>query len=225
TLTRICTHRQTPLQEVDPAIPAPLSALVDRLLEKEPARRPQSAREVAASLAGLGSGALEAGTTLADSGMPRLESRPPAAGSLLLREPSSSQGYGARRPSLRWVIAFALLAVLAAALLWEVKRPGPAAVQKPEPPLRVVVRRPEIGAGAGENAQLLASSLRISLLRSLLSFSGLSPTEGDDVTGAPAQVARALGVQELLTSRLDCVRESCQISLQRVRGSDGQTLW
>src|SRR3954447_10065670 len=35
TLTRICTHRQTPLREVDPAIPAPLSVLVDRLLEKE----------------------------------------------------------------------------------------------------------------------------------------------------------------------------------------------
>jgi serine/threonine-protein kinase len=225
TLTRICTHRQTPLREVDPAIPAPLSALVDRLLEKEPARRPQSAREVAASLAGLGSGAVEAGTTLADSAMPRVESRSPVAGSLPAREPSSSQGYSARRPSLRWVIAFALLAVLAAALLWEVKRPGPAAVRKPESPVRVVVRRPEIGAGAGENAQLLASSLRISLLRSLLSFSGLSPTEGDDVTGSPAQVARALGVQELLTSRLDCVRESCQISLQRVRGSDGQTLW
>src|SRR4051794_8244555 len=43
TLTRICTHRQTPLREVEPAIPAPLSTLVDRLLEKEPARRPQSA--------------------------------------------------------------------------------------------------------------------------------------------------------------------------------------
>src|SRR3954468_6663009 len=221
TLTRICTHRQTPLRELDPAIPAPLSALVDRLLEKEPARRPQSAREVAASLAVTGGRTVEAGTTLADSGMPWVESRPPVAGS---REPIS-QGYTARRPPLRWMIAFALLAVLAAVLLWEVKGPGPAAARKPEPPVRVVVRRPEIGAGAGENAQLLASSLRISLLRSLLSFSGLSPTEGDDVTGSPAQIARALGVQELLTSRLDCVRESCQISLQRVRGSDGQTLW
>ncbi|PYQ58952.1 MAG: hypothetical protein DMF53_19550 [Acidobacteria bacterium] len=226
TLTRICTHRQTPLREVDPAIPAPLSVLVDRLLEKEPARRPQSAREVAASLAVTGSGALEAGTTLADSGMPRLESQPPAAGSLPAREPSSSQGYGARRPSLRWGIAFALLAVLAAALFWQVKGPGPAAVRKPESPLRVVVRKPEIGAGAGEAAQLLASSLRISLLRSLLGFSGVSPlAEGDDVAGSPAQVARALAVQEVLTSRLDCGRESCQISLQRVRGSDGQTLW
>jgi serine/threonine protein kinase/tetratricopeptide (TPR) repeat protein len=226
TLTRICTHRQTPLREVEPAIPAPLSTLVDRLLEKEPARRPQSAREVAASLAGLGSRAVESGTTLADSPLPRTESPPPAAGPLPVREPSSSQGYSARRPSPRWVIAFALLAVLAAALFWEVKRPRPAAVRKPESPLRIAVRKPEIGAGAGEAAQLLAASLRISLLRSLLSFSGVSPlTERDDVSGSPAQVARALAVQEVLTSRIDCVRESCQISLQRVRGSDGQTLW
>src|SRR4029077_14617296 len=32
-------------------------------------------------------------------------------------------------------------------------------------------------------------------------------------------------VQEILTWHLDCVGPSCQISLQRVRGSDGQTLW
>jgi tetratricopeptide (TPR) repeat protein len=138
----------------------------------------------------------------------------------------TSQSYTVRRPSLRWGIAFALLAVLAAALLWWRERPGPAPAGKPEAPVRVVVRKPEIGAGAGESSQLLASSLRISLLRSLLGFVGISPlTEGDDVAGSPAQVARALAVQEVLTSRLDCVRESCQIALQRVRGSDGQTLW
>ncbi|MFL6259748.1 MAG: protein kinase domain-containing protein [Thermoanaerobaculia bacterium] len=225
TLTRICTHRQTPLREVDSAIPAPLSALVDQLLEKDPARRPQSAREVAASLESPSGGITEAGETWVEGGMPRMVSLLPAAGSAPAPEPST-HGYATRRPSLRWGIALALLAVLAAALLWRVKGPGPAPAGKPEAPVRVVVRKPEIGAGAGESSQLLASSLRISLLRSLLGFSGLSPlTEGDDVAGSPAQVARALAVQEVLTSRLDCVRESCQISFQRVRGSDGRTLW
>ncbi|MFY9824156.1 MAG: protein kinase [Thermoanaerobaculia bacterium] len=57
TLTRICTHQQTPLREVNPAIPAPLSALVDQLLEKEPARRPQSAREAVSWLERSGSAA------------------------------------------------------------------------------------------------------------------------------------------------------------------------
>jgi tetratricopeptide (TPR) repeat protein/tRNA A-37 threonylcarbamoyl transferase component Bud32 len=229
TLTRICTHRQPPLSEVNAAIPAPLSDLVDRLLEKEPARRPASAREAAAALeaAGGATGATDTDTdrTWVEAGVqtkpprPLVVSAPPASG-------PSSHSYTTRRPAWRWALVLALLAVLAAALLWRMERPGPAPVAAPEAPVRVVVRKPEVGAGAGEAAQLLASSLRISLLRSLLSFAGISPlTEGDDVSGSPAQVARALAVQEVLTSRLDCGRESCQIALERVRGSDGQTLW
>jgi eukaryotic-like serine/threonine-protein kinase len=229
TLTRICGHRQTPLREVNPAIPALLSALVDQLLEKDPACRPRSAREVVESLEGASAWRAtplpDDAKTWVDAGMPPMPPRPPVAGSPSAPEPSS-HGYATRRPPLRWGIALALLAVLAAALLWRAERPGPAQARKPEAPVRVAVRKPEIGAGAGESSQLLASSLRISLLRSLLGFSGISPvTEGDDVAGSPAQVARALAVQEILTSRLDCVRESCQISFQRVRGSDGRTLW
>jgi eukaryotic-like serine/threonine-protein kinase len=225
TLTRICAHRQTPLREVDPAIPAPLSALVDQLLEKDPARRPQSAREVAASLERPGSKTAEDAQTWVEARLPRMASQPSSAVPVPAPEPTS-QSYATRRPSLRWGIVLALMAVLAAVLLWKTERLGLAPAGKPEAPLRVVVRRPEIGAGAGEKSQLLASSLRISLLRSLLGFAGISPlNEGDEVAGSPAQVARALAVQEVLTSRVDCVRESCQISLQRVQGSDGQTLW
>jgi Flp pilus assembly protein TadD/tRNA A-37 threonylcarbamoyl transferase component Bud32 len=223
TLTRICTHRQTPLREVGAGIPVGLSDLVDQLLEKEPARRPGSAREVASALAVLETGAVDARDTWVEGGMPRIaESRPP-------REPSSPSYTGGRpalRWTMRWTIVLALLALLAAALLWRTGRQGAGPVKEPESPVRVVVQRPQLGAGAGEASQLLASSLRSSLLRSLLGFSGISPvSEGDDVAGSPAQVARALAVQEVITSRLDCVRESCQIALQRVRGSDGQTLW
>ncbi len=222
TLTRICTHRQAPLREVNPAIPAPLSELVDRLLEKDPARRPQSAREVAAALAAAGTPSY-GGPTLVDAGLPWIESRSLASSSPAPR--ASSHGYTAGRQAARWAMVLALLAVLAAALLWQAKRPPPAPVRKPEP-IRVAVLKPEIGAAAGENAQLLASSLRISLLRALLGFSGISPVaEGDGVAGSPVQVARALAVQEIVISRLDCVRESCQIAVQRVRGSDGRTLW
>ena len=51
TLHRLCYEPHTPLQEVDPRLPANLSLLVDRLLDKQPDRRPGSAGEVAASLA------------------------------------------------------------------------------------------------------------------------------------------------------------------------------
>jgi serine/threonine protein kinase/tetratricopeptide (TPR) repeat protein len=51
TLHRICTLRQPPLRELRPGVPVQLSLLVDRLLEKDPARRPQSAAEAHAELA------------------------------------------------------------------------------------------------------------------------------------------------------------------------------
>ncbi|HSS49777.1 MAG TPA: protein kinase [Thermoanaerobaculia bacterium] len=224
TLTRICTHRQAPLREIG-AVPEGLSDLVDQLLEKDSARRPQSAREVASALETLGTGAVDSGATWVEGRIPRTVSRSSMAGPSPVRE-RTSQVYPAGKRVLRWGIVIALLAVLAATLLWQLKRREPAPAPKPESPVRVVVRKPEIGAGAGEDAQLVASSLRISLLRSLLGFSGISPlTEGDDVAGSPVQVARALAVQEILTSRLDCLREGCQVSLQRVRGSDGETLW
>ena len=225
TLTRICTHRQTPLREIAIGIPEGLSDLVDRLLEKDSARRPQSAHEVASALETFGTGAVDSAATWVEGGMPRTVSRPSMAGPSPVRE-RTSQVYPAGKRVLRWGIVVALLVLLAAGLLWRTRRPPSNPVKQLESPVRVVVRKPEIGTGAGENSQLLASSLRISLLRSLLGFSGISPlTEGDDVAGSPAQVARALAVQEVLSSRVDCVRESCQISLQRVRGSDGQVLW
>ncbi|RMH21599.1 MAG: serine/threonine protein kinase [Acidobacteria bacterium] len=46
TLTRICTFEQPPLHEVVPGIEMELSLLIERLLMKEPSRRPQHAREV-----------------------------------------------------------------------------------------------------------------------------------------------------------------------------------
>ncbi len=55
TVTRVCTHRQTPAHEVNPAVPEKLSQVIDRLLEKDPQHRPQTARDVTDSLRLLGS--------------------------------------------------------------------------------------------------------------------------------------------------------------------------
>ena len=62
TLHRLCYEPHTPLREIDSRLPADLSFLVDRLLEKAPDRRPANAGEVAASLAALG-GEPRQGTT------------------------------------------------------------------------------------------------------------------------------------------------------------------
>ncbi len=50
TLMAIATHRPPPLAELDPAVPPAFSELVDRLLAKDPAQRPQSARVLAEQL-------------------------------------------------------------------------------------------------------------------------------------------------------------------------------
>ena len=54
TLTRICTVRQPPVVELRPEVPAALSSLVDRLLEKDPGDRPESAAAVTSALGDLG---------------------------------------------------------------------------------------------------------------------------------------------------------------------------
>jgi len=72
TLKRVCLVRQKPARAVDPRVPAELSDLIDRLLEKEPEGRPGSARQVADELAAIAT-RLEAagGVGLAADGIPR----------------------------------------------------------------------------------------------------------------------------------------------------------
>jgi serine/threonine protein kinase len=50
-LNRICHSRQRPVREINPRVPPVLAAMIDRLLEKKPSRRPGSAAEVQQALA------------------------------------------------------------------------------------------------------------------------------------------------------------------------------
>ncbi len=54
TLRRISSETPEPLAELCPGLPEPVIRLVEGLLEKDPARRPQHARQVARELAALG---------------------------------------------------------------------------------------------------------------------------------------------------------------------------
>ena len=75
TLTRICTEAETPVHQLDPAVPESVSEMVRRMLRKEPERRPQNAAEVAEALDGLVDG-LAAGRSDAE-----LRAALPASGS------------------------------------------------------------------------------------------------------------------------------------------------
>lgn len=126
-------------------------------------------------------------------------------------------------PTLRRRVAAALL-LLSLALLgtWAWWRQS-------EQRLYVAVLRPEVRSAVNtEDWDLVAAAVRLALIQALLSRQGIStpdPDEVDTVSGSAAQVARALGVDEVVTSNLSCGDRRCQIELKRIHGVDGSVGW
>jgi len=215
TLTRICTHQQAPLREVSPAVPESLSNLVDLLLKKDPALRPESAGKVESVLRGLDSHlrfSVEEAVTL---DFPRV-----SAAVAVSREEARA---APRPPARRYLlVAAALAAVALLAALW-LLRAGRAE------PLYIAVPEPEVTRGRGdERVALTETALRASVLDSLLSLESvfpLAPDQVDEASGTLPQIARTLAAGELITSRLSCGAEVCEVVLSRVRGADGGLLW
>ncbi len=219
TLTRICTFRQVPLRELNPAVSPGLSHLVDHLLEKDPALRPRTAREVAEDLQERG-GVTAQRSSSASATLFEI----PAAGPVKKAEESHS-GAGAAPAvrSKRLTLAVVLAALLlAAGLIWSLAK-----LRQP-PLLYVAVPRPAVEGEGSAGVAVLAASLRSSLLDGLLSLDRvwpLAPELVDPVTGSPRELARATAAGEIVASQLSCNLVTCQISLNRVRGTDGAVLW
>jgi Flp pilus assembly protein TadD len=221
TLTRVCTHLQSPVHELVPAIPGPLSAWIDALLEKDPDRRPQSTRDALARLEGGAEPPLppEAGETVAAT--------PHLAASAAEPPPASVAPYrGLRVRRLPLVASTALLVVAVGLLLaWRLRAPRP-----PQPPLYVAVARPEVGLGAGrEDVALAAAGLQAASLRALSALERVAALpHGAADHGEPAptvqQLSRLLAADEVLTATLDCQARQCHAVLRRQRGSDGKIL-
>ncbi len=234
TLTRVCTHLQTPVRELVPTTPEPLSKLIDALLEKDADRRPRRAGEALARI---------------ETGLEATTVRPPEAGKTVsftqyrlshplpvAAAPASDPGRpvsatpyrGLRARRLPLVAGGALLvAALGVAVAWRLRVPSPPA---PRGPLYVAVARPEIGLGAGrEEVALAAAALQSAALRALASMEGvaaLPPARPEPGEPAPTvqRLARLLAAQEVVTATLDCQAHQCQAVLRRQRGGDGKIL-
>jgi serine/threonine-protein kinase len=210
TLHRVIHHRQTPVREINPAVPARLSALVDHLLEKDPALRPRSAGQVRRELEGT-----ETAPTDPDEEATVVEPVSP------MIPTGSAPAVRRARPGL--IVPLLLALVLAGGAA------GYLALRRSRPPLSVGVLRPTVEAGsAGGELDLLASGVRVALLQRLVSLEGISPRafdEMDVLSGPPAQIARAVSADELVAARLDCRPESCRVSVSRLRGKDGSIAW
>lgn len=123
---------------------------------------------------------------------------------------------------MRIPVAVAVLIALAIAA-WLVA--GPVFARQP---LRVAVPRPVLAPGA-EGLDLAASGSLMAVLRTLLSLEGVAPIEPSqigDVPGTPADVARAVAADEVLTLTVEPSgpREAF-VSLRRVRAEDGSVVW
>lgn len=226
TLNRVIHHRQTPVREINPAVPEGLSSLVDHLLQKDPALRPRGAGQVRRELDRLALATADYGGTATIAEAPPLSPTAPVAGEAIPAPAAVAGGSSAltvlrSRPRLAGAGLF-FLVLLAAGAVYLVSR-------DPPKPRYVGVLQPEIGAGAGSaETELLASGVRVALLQGLVSLEGISPKafeELDAVSGPPRAVARAVSADEIVGSRLDCRPETCRISLNRLRGEDGSVLW
>ncbi|HSF43745.1 MAG TPA: protein kinase [Thermoanaerobaculia bacterium] len=223
-LTRVCTHQPEPVHERRPEIPQPLSRWIDALLEKDPERRPRSAREAAASLASLD--LPEPPSAMAERFRSNLEETTVEAG-LTARGPVSASSVSPYRslPRPRQRLAWAAAALLGAAgiaIAWR--------TLSVREPLYVVAARPEIGAAAGrEEVVLAASAWNAAVLRVLSSLEGvavLAPEapEAGEPSPSAQQLAHRLAADEILTSSLECQARQCLGVLRRLRGSDGSLL-
>jgi serine/threonine-protein kinase len=225
TLNRVIHFRQEPVRSLNPAVPEDLSALVDDLLEKDPDLRPQSAGQVRRRLEAMTTpmGSFGETETIAEPIRPASRTAKTAGPTLPLPSGLPRRGSTLAALRVRPLLALSLLAVLLALLGTGVYF----ALRRPREPVYVAVLPPKVGTGSTSGElDLLASAVRVALVRQLSGLEGVSVLEADDSTsGAPIQAAKALGVDELVRSQLDCQLEACNVSLSRVRGSDGSVVW
>ena len=252
TLARLCTTREEPAHERNPAVPLAVSRLVGRLLEKEPSRRPQSADEVFGTLTALlaqpESFVDTERITARDLGTPlpidqQSTTTVPTAGPWT---PSPSEPTVSvddperppRAPRTLWIVAAvastAILLAIGMRLLAPAAPPGEmnASAETATGPLLVAVLETEIvddttGEQAPSPRRLQAGAIRAGAERALLTVDGariVPPARGGAVED-PVRLARAVGAGEALVSRLECEADVCQVVLQRIRETDGVLLW
>lgn len=214
-LRRLLTEPPAPVAELRPEVPAGLSEVVDRLLEKDPARRPDDAAVVATELGSFARDLDEPpeGAPTMVTPLPAISSGAPAGG-----------GFTARHRHRVLLAAGAALALAALALALFLRRAGP----WQEGPSYVAVPAPVVaGEAPGADLDLLASGLRLAALGTLAGLPGvvpLSPEQVDPVPGPPARLARAVAADEILGLRLDCRPAVCRVALSRLNGADGGLL-
>ncbi|MCH9647457.1 MAG: protein kinase [Deltaproteobacteria bacterium] len=238
TLRNVQSRQPQPVEGLRPELPSEVVQLLYRLLEKDPGKRPQSAQEVIRALDRVRGSLPEEGPRLnwqdpdgslgdqetssfderqEEAPAARFEKASPSPGSPEDRNPSAT---GRRR--VRWLAIAVAVAFVVAAGLWFLST-------RPPDRLRVVVLPPEIrGAAPSPELEFAASGALIAVIRTLTTLEGVAPVEPEQIgetSGSPREAAQAVAADEVLRLMLEKRSAGFWISLQRVRGSDGEILW
>ncbi|WP_160152497.1 serine/threonine-protein kinase [Microbulbifer sp. ALW1] len=203
---RITSEPHTPPQQAWAEIPEPLAVLLDKLLAKDPARRPQSALIVYQGFALLHKQGLEA------------DSEDYTA---TLTDLFTQQKVKSRRRWQRVLTGIAATVVLSAGGYWSWKE-----ITRLEPQYIAVMPVEINGEIRGEeNAKALTRTMvRQALMNSVsqLKASALvsfTPKEGQDFE-AQLQALQNRGVTGALHARLECAQTRCNIDLQLISPLD-----
>ncbi len=195
-----------PITGVSPALPRRLDGILTRCLEKDPARRYQTASDLRAELAGA--------HVEVSSGTARLG--PP------------------RRPARTWGRAAALLAILAGALvvLYSARaRPGPApaAAARPVSADSVAVM-PFVNLSAGEN-EYFADGMTEELINALARVEGLrvpgrtSVYALKDAGLTVGEIGQRLGVSTILEGSVRIADDRMRVTAQLINVADEFQIW
>nr|WP_237709707.1 serine/threonine-protein kinase [Microbulbifer agarilyticus] len=205
---RITSELHIPPQQAWAGIPEPLSILLDKLLAKEPAQRPESAQVVYQGFALLHKQGMEA------------EAEDFTA---TLTDLFTQQKVKSRRRWQRVVAGVAATLVLGAGSYWGWKE-----ITRLEPQYIAVMPVEINGEIRGdENTEALTKTMvRRALMNSVsqLKASALvsfTPKEGQDFE-TQLQKLKDKGVTDALYARLECARTRCEIALQRVAPESNQ---
>lgn len=231
TLSRIFTWQPPSPRVVNPEVPEALSDFIDRLLEKDPDLRPASSEVVADTLksftesssgsdprsapgiapSGEGFGSDLQTPTLVMPGN-RGGASPETS-----READLDQPPRKVRPGL-WIGTVLVLVLVGIGAMF-------LRSQTAEP---IYVAVPKARITSGSDLDLVATGVRVALIRGLVDLEGVFPLSIDQVDaahGTSTEIARATAADEVLTASLDCAGLPCQVTLSRVQGRDGHVLW
>lgn len=232
TLKQVMLHRQVPVKQLVPKVPQELSDLIDRLLEKDPGDRPQSAHEVALAFGRL-TGQISSGAV-----------DQPSSGTQPIFKPTTSTGtpFSASdtvldlRPRSRWMTVVAILVVLLIGAFflgrYLSRNDKPAVKQAAGAPIRILVGEFKNATGDDRFDVTVAAFFRASLEQSesltqlsdgqvqeALKRMERSPDSKID-TSLGSELALREGVQALVLGSISRIGSKYAISAQVIRPED-----